>query len=152
VCCGFGNTSLCAKTRAKSFGEFNGCCFEFLKVSQKGHTFLRACLGLFSFNLLVLRHKRDHAWSVIGLRFQRMSSQFDCYGLSFFDNGSDMLIPLTPVWAAYLVATHTPGMSGTQLQRQMGCSYKTAWYLLHRFRRSMVNESRSFATVWACGS
>jgi Transposase zinc-ribbon domain len=44
-------------------------------------------------------------------------------------------------WAAYLVATHTPGMSGTQLQRQMGCSYKTAW--LHRLRRSMVNESRS---------
>ena len=36
-----------------------------------------------------------------------------------------------------------PGMSGTQLQRQMGCSYKTAWYLLHRLRRSMVNESRS---------
>ncbi|HUZ08424.1 MAG TPA: IS1595 family transposase, partial [Candidatus Paceibacterota bacterium] len=46
-------------------------------------------------------------------------------------------------WAAYLVATHTPGMSGTQLQRQMGCSCKTAWYLLHRLRRSMVNEQRS---------
>lgn len=46
-------------------------------------------------------------------------------------------------WAAYLMATHTPGMSGTQLQRQMGCSYKTAWYLLHRLRRGMVNESRS---------
>jgi transposase-like protein len=46
-------------------------------------------------------------------------------------------------WSAYLVATHTPGMSGTQLQRQMGCSYKTAWYLLHRLRRAMVNESRS---------
>ena len=29
-------------------------------------------------------------------------------------------------WAAYLVATHTPGLSGTQFQRQMGCSYKTA--------------------------
>ena len=41
------------------------------------------------------------------------------------------------------MATHTPGMSGTQLQRQMGCSYKTAWYLLHRLRRGMVNESRS---------
>ena len=46
-------------------------------------------------------------------------------------------------WAAYLVATHTPGLSGTQLQRQMGCSYKTAWYLLHRLRRGMVNENRS---------
>ena len=46
-------------------------------------------------------------------------------------------------WAAYLMATHTPGMSGTQLQRQMGCSYKTAWYLRHRLRRGMVNESRS---------
>jgi transposase-like protein len=34
-------------------------------------------------------------------------------------------------------------MSGTQLQRQMGCSYKTAWYLLHRLRRAMVNESRN---------
>ena len=32
-------------------------------------------------------------------------------------------------WAAYLVATHTPGMSATQLRRQMGCSYK----ILHGF-------------------
>lgn len=46
-------------------------------------------------------------------------------------------------WAAYLVTTHTPGLSGTQLQRQMGCSYKTAWYLLHRLRHGMVKESRS---------
>jgi Zn ribbon nucleic-acid-binding protein len=55
-------------------------------------------------------------------------------------------------WAAYLVATHIPGMSGTQLQRQMGCSYKTAWYLRHRLRRSMVNELMSSvpcsADVW----
>jgi hypothetical protein len=46
-------------------------------------------------------------------------------------------------WAAYLVATHTPGMSATQLRRQMGCSYKTAWFLLQRLRRGMVNASRS---------
>ena len=46
-------------------------------------------------------------------------------------------------WAAYLVATHTPGMSAKQIQRQIGCSYKTAWFMLHRLRRAMVNDSRS---------
>ena len=46
-------------------------------------------------------------------------------------------------WAAYLVATHTPGMSATQLRRQMGFSYKTAWFLLQRLRRGMVNANRS---------
>jgi transposase-like protein len=46
-------------------------------------------------------------------------------------------------WAAYLMATHTPGLSATQLQRQMNCSYKTAWFLLHRLRRAMVSPDRS---------
>jgi len=46
-------------------------------------------------------------------------------------------------WAASWVTTHTPGMSGPQRQRQRGCSYKTAWYWLHRRRRSMGNEPRS---------
>lgn len=46
-------------------------------------------------------------------------------------------------WAAYLVATHTPGLSATQLRRQMNCSYKTAWLLLHRLRRAMVSPGRS---------
>ena len=45
-------------------------------------------------------------------------------------------------WAAYLLTTHTPGLSALQLQRQMGCSYKTAWYLLQRLRRAMVNDDR----------
>lgn len=47
-------------------------------------------------------------------------------------------------WAAYMVATHTPGLSAKQLQRYLGTSsYKTAWYLLQRFRRAMVNDSRT---------
>jgi transposase-like protein/Zn ribbon nucleic-acid-binding protein len=46
-------------------------------------------------------------------------------------------------WAAYLVATLTPGMSAKQLQRQLGCSYQTAWFVLHRLRRGMVSDTRS---------
>ena len=47
-------------------------------------------------------------------------------------------------WAAYLVATHTPGISALQLQRQLGISnYKNAWHLLHRLRTGMVNDSRT---------
>jgi len=46
-------------------------------------------------------------------------------------------------WAAYLVATHTPGISAKQLQRQLGCSYETAWFVLHRLRRGMLNDKRS---------
>jgi transposase-like protein len=47
-------------------------------------------------------------------------------------------------WAAYLVATHTPGISAVQLQRQLGiCSDTTAWHMLHRLRKGMVNETRS---------
>ena len=47
-------------------------------------------------------------------------------------------------WAAYLVATHTPGISAAQLQRQRGIgSDTTAWHRLHRLRKGMVNETRS---------
>ncbi len=47
-------------------------------------------------------------------------------------------------WAAYLVATHTPGISALQLQRQLGItSNDTTWYMLQRLRKGMVNEKRT---------
>ena len=50
-------------------------------------------------------------------------------------------------WAAYLVSTATPGMSALQLQRQLGIGrYETAWMLLHKLRRAMVNPERSSLT------
>jgi transposase-like protein len=46
-------------------------------------------------------------------------------------------------WAASLVATLTPGMRAKQLQRQLGWSCETAWFVLHRLRRGMVSDTRS---------
>ena len=46
-------------------------------------------------------------------------------------------------WAAYLVTTHTPGMSALQLQRQRGIPrYETAWTLLQKLRRAMRRPGR----------
>jgi len=46
-------------------------------------------------------------------------------------------------WAAYLMSTPTPGVSALQLQRQLGLSrYETAWMMLHKLRRAMVNPER----------
>jgi transposase-like protein len=46
-------------------------------------------------------------------------------------------------WAAYLMSTATPGISAVQLQRQLGLTrYETAWMLLHKLRRAMVNPGR----------
>ena len=46
-------------------------------------------------------------------------------------------------WAAYWVATHTPGISAVQLQRQLGIAkYESAWFLLHRLRQGMVRANR----------
>ncbi|MGY4543029.1 transposase-like protein/ribosomal protein L37AE/L43A [Arthrobacter sp. UYNi723] len=50
-------------------------------------------------------------------------------------------------WAAYLMTTGTPGISARQLQRQLGLSrYETAWTMLHKLRRAMINPERTLLT------
>lgn len=53
-------------------------------------------------------------------------------------------LPLTVwFWAAHLLATHSNGMSARQLMGQLGIgSYKTAWLLEQKLRRSMVDPNR----------
>ena len=46
-------------------------------------------------------------------------------------------------WAAYLMTTDKRGISALLLQRQLGLKrYETAWMMLHKLRRAMVNTAR----------
>src|SRR6202790_5254000 len=46
-------------------------------------------------------------------------------------------------WAAYLVSSHTPGISAVQFQRQLGLNrYETAFQILHKLRAGMVRPDR----------
>lgn len=49
-----------------------------------------------------------------------------------------------PLWkwflAVYLMTESKKGMSANQLKRSLGVSYKTAWYLCHRIRKTMEEE------------
>jgi predicted RNA-binding Zn-ribbon protein involved in translation (DUF1610 family)/transposase-like protein len=52
-------------------------------------------------------------------------------------------LPLTVwFWAAHLMATHSNGMSALQFASQLGITYKTAWLLTQKLRRSMVDPDR----------
>lgn len=52
--------------------------------------------------------------------------------------------PLTQwFWAAYLMTTDRRGVSALWIQRQLGLRrYETAWMMLHKLRRAMVNATR----------
>lgn len=52
-------------------------------------------------------------------------------------------LPLTVwFWAAHLMATHSNGISALQLAAQLPITYKTAWLLTQKLRRSMVDPDR----------
>lgn len=72
----------------------------------------------------------------------------DCGRQTSVTAGTVMHRTRTPLrlwfWAAYLVATHHPGISAKQLQRQLGLSrYETAWLILQKLRRAMVAPERT---------
>ena len=47
-------------------------------------------------------------------------------------------------WAAYLMATHSNGISALQLQKQLALgSYRTTWMLAAKLRRAMVDPDRN---------
>jgi len=51
--------------------------------------------------------------------------------------------PTVWFWAAYLMTTDKRGLSALLLQRQLALRrYETAWMMLHKFRRAMVNLVR----------
>jgi len=50
------------------------------------------------------------------------------------------------IWfeAIHLMTCHSNGISAEQAQAQLGLgSYKTAWLLLHKLRRAMLNPDRT---------
>jgi transposase-like protein len=53
-------------------------------------------------------------------------------------------IPLVKwFWAAYLVATHTPGVSALQLGKQLGMHYETVYMMLQKLRTGLVDPDRT---------
>lgn len=56
---------------------------------------------------------------------------------------NDTHLPLEKWFAAtYLLCEAKKGMSACQVQRTLGMSYKTAWYLCHRIRHAMMQADR----------
>lgn len=107
-------------------------CLDYLAASRWPEGFVcPACGGRRAWVL-----ERRHLWEC-----------GDCGAQTSVTAGTVMHGTRTPLrvwfWAAYLVATHHPGISAKQLQRQLGLSrYETAWLILQKLRRAMVAPER----------
>ena len=107
-------------------------CLEYLTACRRPEGFV--CPGCGGRQAWVLA--RRHLWQCSGCALQ-----------SSVTAGTVMHATRTPLrtwfWAAYLVATHHPGISAKQLQRQLGLSrYETAWLILQELRRAMIAAER----------
>ena len=84
----------------------------------------------------------------VGLKSRpRLHECLDCGRQTSVTAGTAMhrsKLPLTAwYWAAHLMTTHSNGMSARQLEDQLGVTYKTAWLLTQKLRRSMVDPNRA---------
>jgi transposase-like protein len=110
----------------------DAACLEYLAASRWPEGFrCPACAGERAWVL-----ERRHLWECT-----------ECHQQTSVTAGTVMHGTRTSLrlwfWAAYLVATHTPGISAVQLQRQLGISrYETAWLILQKLRRAMVAPER----------
>jgi transposase-like protein len=91
------------------------------------------------------RCRQGQAWPVARRRVVWECAA--CHRQTSVTSGTALHKTRTPLhlwfWAAYLMSTATPGISAVQLQRQLGIArYETAWMLLHKLRRAMVNPER----------
>lgn len=107
-------------------------CLDYLAASRWPEGFV--CPGCGGRSAWVL--ERRHLWQCS-----------ECALQTSVTAGTVMHKTRTPLrmwfWAAYLVATHHPGISAKQLQRQLGLSrYETAWLILQKLRRAMVAPER----------
>jgi hypothetical protein len=107
-------------------------CLQYLAASRWPEGFVcPACGGRSAWVL-----ERRHLWECAA-----------CAQQTSVTAGTVMHKTRTPLrnwfWAAYLVATHHPGISAKQLQRQLGLRrYETAWLILQKLRRAMVAPER----------
>ena len=74
-------------------------------------------------------------------------NQFDCddcryqFSVTAGTLFHDSHLPLWKLFLAiYLMVESKKGISSKQLQRSLGTSYKTAWYLSHRIRDAMGDD------------
>ncbi|TRC98271.1 IS1595 family transposase [Mesorhizobium sp. WSM4306] len=57
-------------------------------------------------------------------------------------------IPLSKWWlATHLLGASKKGMSAHQLQRMLGVTYKTAWFMAHRIREAMKEDVKSSGPI-----
>ena len=121
--------------------------------------YLAACRWPDGFTCPRCGHERAYA-----LAERRRSQCVSCRYQVSLTAGTVLHNSKTPLtvwfWAAYLMTTDKRGLSALLLQRQLEISrYETAWTILHKLRRAMVNRAREplrgeveFDETWVGGT